>query len=171
MTKISEEAINNLAAKNFFEDLTSKYCRGLDRIDEGLLRSVFWQEAEVDIGIFSGSIVDFMPFIIETLNSSIRGSHSVSNFLFEIDNNFAVGEIYVHGVSSFFNEENVEIDGHVGGRYLTQYEKREEEWRMIKLTFIMDWNMNIESSALWNQGFYIGVRGEGDLSYSSLKSR
>ncbi|MEE2668224.1 MAG: hypothetical protein VYD95_05130, partial [Pseudomonadota bacterium] len=60
---------------------------------------------------------------------------------------------------------------HVGGRYLTQYEKREEEWRMIKLTFIMDWNMNIESNALWNQGFSIGVRGEGDLSYSSLKSR
>ena len=171
MTKVSEEVINNLVAKKIFEDLTSKYCRGLDRIDEGLLKGVFWKEAEVDIGIFSGSIEDFMPFIIETLNSSIRGSHSVSNFLFEIDNNFAVGEIYVHGVSSFFNEENIEIDGHVGGRYLTQYEKREEEWRMTKLTYIMDWNMNIESSALWNQGFRIGVRGEGDLSHSSLKSR
>lgn len=171
MTKVSEEAINNLVAKNFFEDLTSKYCRGLDRIDEGLLRDVFWKEAEVDIGIFSGSIEDFIPFIIETLNSSIRGSHSVSNFLFEIDNNFASGEIYVHGISSFHNEDNIEIDGHVGGRYLTQYEKREEEWRMIKLTFIMDWNMNIESSALWNQGFSIGVRGDGDLSYSSLKYR
>ena len=42
---------------------------------------------------------------------------------------------------------------------------------MIKLTFIMDWNMNIESSALWNQGFPIGVRGDSDLSYSSLKYR
>ena len=157
--------------KKIFEDLTSKYCRGLDRIDEGLLRDVFWKEAEVDIGIFSGSIEDFIPFIIETLNSSIRGSHSVSNFLFEIDNNFASGEIYVHGISSFLNEENIEIDGHVGGRYLTQYEKREEEWRMIKLMFIMDWNMNIESSALWNQGFPIGVRGDDDLSYSSLKYR
>lgn len=171
MTKVSEEAINNLVAKNFFEDLTSKYCRGLDRIDEGLLKGVFWKDAEVDIGIFSGSIEDFMPFIIETLNSSIRGSHSVSNFLFEIDNNFASGEIYVHGISSFHNEDNIEIDGHVGGRYLTQYEKREEEWRMIKLMFIMDWNMNIESSALWNQGFPIGVRGDSDLSYSSLKYR
>ena len=42
MTKVSEEVINNLVAKKIFEDLTSKYCRGLDRIDESLLKGVFW---------------------------------------------------------------------------------------------------------------------------------
>jgi hypothetical protein len=78
----------------------------------------------------------------------------------ESDGEHGRGEIYVVGYPRA-SEDGKIIDRAVGGRYLDRYERRQGEWRIIDRMYVLDWNRNTDSTAIWDEGMYALLRARG----------
>ncbi len=169
------EEIEEFIAKQDLHELTARYCRGIDRADEEILMSVWHEDATVDYGFMKGSAQEFSRMMTAMNDEIIRTIHCVSNELFEVDGDAAVGETYLFSISTRLLDGQ-EIDTLVGGRYLDRFEKRNSEWRLSHRTFIMDWNMNQPSTGEWEEGRFgaltsHGKRDRTDFVYSLFKKK
>ncbi|MEL7130563.1 MAG: nuclear transport factor 2 family protein, partial [Pseudomonadota bacterium] len=68
-----------------------------------------------------------------------------------------------------FDVEGAPQEKVVGGRYLDVIEKRGDEWKISSRVYVMDWNRNTPSAAIWEGGLYDqlkyrGLRFPDDLS-------
>ena len=46
------------------------------------------------------------------------------------------------------------MDMIAGGRYLDTFGRRNDEWRIVKRIFVMDWNQNVAAGARWDEGLH-----------------
>ncbi len=108
-----------------------RYCRGVDRLDEALLKSAYWPEATDDHGAFKGNAMEFAEHCMTAHLKWRSTSHCIFNHSIELDpdGRHARGEIY--NVTYLFKaDEDILDTWH--GRYLDRYEKRGDEWRIIE---------------------------------------
>ena len=161
--------LESLQAKQDLHELVARYCTGVDRRDRALLETLWWPEATMDFGLFAGPAVQFCELICADNPAVEISFHFTSNELFEIDGDQAIGRHYVIGASSLL------VDGEatqqqVGGRYLDPYARRDGQWKFTKRLFVLDWNANQPSSAIWDKGIgAVVARGRSDradVSYS-----
>ncbi|MCO6056879.1 nuclear transport factor 2 family protein [Pseudomonas sp. MOB-449] len=157
-----------LQAKQDLHELVATYCTGVDRRDRALLESLWWPEATMDFGLFTGPAQAFCELITADNPALEITYHFTSNELFEIDGDRATGRAYVIGMSALLNEG--EASQHmVGGRYLDRYEQRGGVWKFSQRLFALDWNTNAASTAIWHQGIGAaatrGRFGRDDIHY------
>lgn len=161
--------LESLQAKQDLHELVARYCTGVDRRDRALLETLWWPEATMDFGLFAGPAAQFCELICADNPAVEISFHFTSNELFEIDGDQAIGRHYVIGASSLL------VDGEatqqqVGGRYLDTYARRDGQWKFTKRLFVLDWNANQPSSAIWDKGIgAVVARGRSDradVSYS-----
>ena len=161
--------LESLQAKQDLHELVARYCTGVDRRDRALLETLWWPEATMDFGLFAGPAVQFCELICADNPAVEISFHFTSNELFEIDGDQAIGRHYVIGASSLL------VDGEatqqqMGGRYLDTYARRDGQWKFTKRLFVLDWNANQPSSAIWDKGIgAVVARGRSDradVSYS-----
>ena len=74
-----------LLAKQDIYELSCKYMRGLDRLDEALLVSVFFDDAWCDYGFTSGSPAQFAHYCITALQSHAANQHMIGNVLIDVE--------------------------------------------------------------------------------------
>lgn len=158
------------------EKLLATYCRGIDRCDQELLKTVYWPDAIEEHGLFDGKAWDFADFIVPMLKGMKVTMHSISNTLIELDGERAAAETYVVAYHLVDEADGSQTDLIVGGRYLDRFERRNGEWRIAKRTFVLDWNQNQKATAIWDSGLYaaLKVRGRNDKrdpSYGLFASR
>lgn len=154
---IEARDIDEILSRQRLQDLNAAYCRGVDRTDEALLRSIFHEDATVDAGVFNGNAMEFARVITEGLRqNSLRTFHSVSNQWFEIDGDSAVGETYVIGLNTTV-ESGSQQDSVSGGRYLDRFERRDGVWKFVQRTYVMDWNINQPSTAVMDEGMFAAM--------------
>ncbi len=108
-----------------------RYCRGVDRLDEALLKSAYWPEATDDHGAFKGNAMAFAEHCMTAHLKWRSTSHCIFNHTIELDDDgrHARGEIY--NVTYLFQADQDVLDTW-HGRYLDRYEKRGDEWRIIE---------------------------------------
>lgn len=142
-------------------DRLCRYARGIDRCDIDTLLDVFWPEATADFGQGPGSAADWARATVAALAGMLRTQHLLGNMIIDIDGDRAEAETYCRAWH--------EVDGpdgrivmEVGGRYLDILEKRGTAWRIATRRYVMDWNTNAPSTAVWDAGLYatLGRRGE-----------
>lgn len=110
-------------------DCAVRYCRGVDRLDVKLMQSAYWPEATDDHGVFVGNAMAFAELCMEAHLKWRSTSHCILNHAIELDDDtHARGEIY--NVTYLF-QKDAEVLDTWHGRYLDEYEKRDEEWRII----------------------------------------
>ncbi len=118
-------------------DLVMRYCRGIDRRDFNLVRSLYHDDAIDDHGdMFCGSpdeYVKWLPIVLEPLDCTI---HAISNSFFVIDGDVAEGEHYSTNFHRTRQAPRQEIIIH--GRYLDRYERREGEWKFARRQIVFD---------------------------------
>ncbi len=90
----------------------------------------------------------------------IRTIHCVSNELFDVRGDIALGESYLFSISTR-RIDGQEMDTLVGGRYLDRFEKRRGEWRLAHRTFVMDWNLNQPATGEWETGRFGALKTHG----------
>jgi hypothetical protein len=135
--------IQALLDKQAITEVQARYCRTLDWLDEAGLASVFWPDADIDYGFFVGSGEDFIPFVMQVEKSCERRWHNLTNLSIKLDGNDA--EVECYGIAQSTSSRNgIKTDQMFGGRYLDAFEKRDDEWRISKRKFILDWTQSFD---------------------------
>ena len=133
------DRIEALLDKQEIYELSCQYMRGLDRTDEKLLVSVFFEDAWCDYGFTEGPPTEFARFAIEALQDHAANQHLIGNVLIDLEGDEAFGEVYFHAYHKVKGETCFE-DVIIAGRYLDRYEKREGIWKFAYRSERVDWS-------------------------------
>ncbi|WP_380878519.1 hypothetical protein ACFB49_17250 [Sphingomonas sp. DBB INV C78] len=147
--------VEAVLARQQIADLTMAYCRGVDRADEALLKTLFHEDSTIVSGTFNGSGQLFATEICKIVRAVFDQTfHSIANQWVEVTGDGAVGETYVIAVATMTEEDNAKSEILTGGRYVDRFEKRDGAWRFAERTFVIDWSIKQPSSRMIGQGMY-----------------
>ena len=124
-------SLTELSDIESIRDLARRYSQGVDRLDEALLKSAYWEDAIDEHGDFKGNAHVFAEFCMTghlkwRSTNHCNFNHSVT---LGADGVTATGELY--NVAYLFRKDEPVLDAW-HGRYLDEYEKRGDEWRISK---------------------------------------
>lgn len=173
-------------------DVLTRYCRALDRADVELMKTVYWADGYDEHGVFNGNAEEFAEFIVEEIQNWFEVTqHAICNVHMELEGDVAYTEAYLlayHRVKgsterirdifgpTYLAQLGIDPgqagpqDFFYGGRYVDKLEKRDGEWRIRRRTVVMDWNQNLPTTSIWDEGMFKvldirGERGRGDPVY------
>ncbi|GGD80581.1 nuclear transport factor 2 family protein [Croceicoccus mobilis] len=173
MDKSREQFAEELADREAIRDCLYRYCRAIDRLDEDLLRSVYWPGAIDEHVGFEGTGEEFVEHVVAALGPLDQTMHNLGNILIDVDGADARGESYFHAFHRIPREDGSRWDLIVAGRYLDRFERRGGVWKIGHRVVILDWLREYPDSADWSQlpfGMQAvpGSRKPGDRSYELL---
>ncbi|HLY57115.1 MAG TPA: nuclear transport factor 2 family protein [Stellaceae bacterium] len=159
-----------LVDKEAIREVNARNSRAVDRMDEALLRSVYWPDAWDSASFFDGSVQDHVPWVMGFLKQLVSTSHSVCHQHIELEGDHAWSESYFICYACGPDETGEMREIINAGRYLDHYEKRDGEWRFKHRSRAYDWNMNHPYSSTWEKSPLVeimarGERGHGDPVY------
>jgi len=114
---------NEMVDRAAIQDCLCRYARAVDRLDEDLLRTVYWPEAIDNHLVFSGNVEEFIAWAFPKMRAMNQNFHMLGNTLSRLDGATAKVETYFYGIQC------AEIAGRVrdtvaAGRYLDRFERR-----------------------------------------------
>lgn len=130
--------------KSEISDLLYNIARGLDRIDETLLRAAFHPDATIDLGpgTFQGTAGDYVHWVIGVLNQIRESHHLFGNVRVALEGDTALVESYCHAHFRLDKPTGRE-DVFIGSRYLDRFERRPSGsagvWKIVHRKQIIDW--------------------------------
>ena len=133
-----DEALDRLLAEAACTRLLHAYGRAIDWQDRAGLEKLFWPDANIDLGFFTGDAAQAIDFLMANAARSERRFHATSNSVLRVEGDVALADscCITHAVGS---------DGAGGtscqlflGRYLDRFEKRGGEWRFAERLFVMN---------------------------------
>jgi len=153
--------------------LTS-YSRGSDRIDRVLMSDAYWPGATDNHGgMYNGTAAGLIDHAVPLLQQLKHSTHFLGNMLIDVEGDFAKSETYVLVYYSLDTEEGGS-NFVVGGRYLDNLEKHDDEWRIARRHLVIDWSRNFAEPSDKVSAFvgYVmeGGRKPADPSYSLFDS-
>ena len=160
LTDLNPALLQQLAARLSITNLLTRYSRGIDRCDLETLKSVFWEDATADYGSAPENAWSWAAATLAALSKMNRTMHTIGNMLVECEESVGTGETYCTAYHEFNTSDGVQ-EMIVGGRYLDRFECRNGEWRIARRLYIMDWNRNGPSTAIWDEGIYAGLTRRG----------
>ncbi len=186
---MSDNRLRELLAKQAIVEVTIRYARAIDRLDETLLRSVFHphsthnhfyqgpssspdrEPSDADPG-------DFVRFAFGLLTTYVRTHHQLGNTLVEFDSDTqARVETYFTAFHRMRaqgdplaaeNAFETEMDYFVAGRYLDRFEYLDGAWKISHRTGMTDWIRLEAPSSPGTAGIdpdTIGKRAPDDMVY------
>jgi hypothetical protein len=164
------QQVQILLDKQRIYELLVRYCRGVDRCDVDLIRSVYHDDAFDDHGYWKGAGRDFAPFIANRLrHANSATTHSITNVLIEVNGDVARSEASVMATLVRRNSDPTEVDV-VGARYLDNLSRRSGDWRIDRRLVVLDWRKTEiwaeTAPAVPTEDFARGDRAPDDPSYS-----
>ncbi len=118
-------------------DLVMRYCRGCDRRDFALVRSLYHDDAIDDHGsMFKGDPDAFVAWLPTAMAPWELTIHSISNSLFAVDGDYAEGEHHARAYHRTHPPERKEYIVH--GRYLDKYARRNGVWKFLHRSLVFD---------------------------------
>lgn len=155
--------IDAVVSRQQIAELTRACCRGIDRADEVLLKSVFHEDSVVVSGVFNGSGPDYAEQICRILRSVFDQTfHSIANQSIEVTGDSAIGETYVIAVSTMTDIEQGKSEMLNGGRYLDRFERRDGVWKIAERTFVSDWS-RVDRSSSTSDGSHAALELRGAM--------
>ena len=161
------DQLDEVPSRLAIQELSSRYMRGLDRLDKDLLGSVFHTDASTDYGFFKGPASEFVDYAYRALRDHASNHHMIGQILvgFE-DENIAYGEV------CFQAYHRVDIEGEdrelfVSGRYSDRYERRKSVWKIAHRAEVNDWTRNIAPADQYFRDSPQQLRGARGDDYSA----
>lgn len=118
-------------------DCGHRFCRGINRMDEAVLRSAFHPDALDDHGIYKGGIDGFVAWIRSLYGALTATQHFVTNQTVELDGDVAHAEQYWFVANVAAGRPGVILRG---GRYIDRYERREARWAIARRACLIEWS-------------------------------
>ena len=167
------EKLQILLDKQEIYELACRYCRGLDRLDHALLRSVYHDDATDHRGFFTGGPDAFCELAISLLAEHKSNQHLLGNTLIEVEGDIAFGEIYFQAFHRIV-ENGLEKDLIIAGRYVDRYERRGGAWKIAHRTELNDWCQTAPATDDWIRATpeaLTGARKPDDFVYDRVRLR
>jgi hypothetical protein len=165
-TGIEPEQLHALVARDAIQRVICDYIRGQDRLDPGIQRRAFHDDAYVDCGVFAGSPDDYVAFAQAALARYEASHHLIGQIDIEVDGPRASGEVYFLAWHRSGRGADA-MDVFIAGRYIDAYEDRGSGWRIAARREIMDWGRKVPASDEFfrtNLQFHFGRRDGSDFS-------
>jgi hypothetical protein len=142
----------------------ARYARGVDRLDDDLLRSAFHEDATDCHGPFTATREELIGHIRPMTGHREATQHFLGQQHIELDGGAAHVETYFFVVSKLHESDQTEI---LGGRYVDRFERREGDWRIAVRVLLLDWQLSGDAPAMAERlaGFNRGSRDREDASY------
>jgi hypothetical protein len=159
--------------KSEIAEVLAKFARGIDRLDENLLRSVLHHDATLDFGpgVFQGTGGDYVHWVLGVFQSVRSSHHMIGNVRVELEGDAALVESYFHThirIEKPIGREDVFL----GGRDLDRFERRPSGpagvWKIVHRKEILDWVRTESASDIFyhqNPDALWSVRTRTDASY------
>lgn len=160
--------IEAMLDKQDIRECLTRFSRGMDRLDEGIYKSAFWEDGEMAAGPFVGSPAECWDWASAMHRDwQIATHHDLLNTTIEIDGDVAHAETYYLFVARN-TDESVWL---AGGRYVDRLERRGGEWRIALRTNAIEWSVAppamplpfADVPDLWGNG--PASRDKDDVSY------
>ena len=165
-----------LLAEREIEQVVRRYCRGIDRLDEDLIRSVYHEDAFDDHGVYQGDGRGFAAFIVPLLRDAYRSTtHAVHNCLIDVhgtgDGDAADAESYCiayHDRTDPAGDRSLDV---FACRYVDRFERRSGRWAIVRRVVVHDWNAVLPVAGDFGEmvaTFTGGRRDRNDESYKGM---
>ena len=173
MVRTVSQIRDELADREAIKDCLYRYSRGMDRCDEDMLRSAYWEDAIDEHMTFKGTREELIAWSMPIVKGMHQAFHMIGNVFIRIHGNKADVESYFYGFHRIPHPDGVARDTVGSGRYLDKFEKRNDEWRIAERIVMTDWFRDYPDSADWEVGPFgmkvpCGARRPEDPSYSFL---
>ena len=115
------------------QDLRARYSRALDWLDDAMLDTVFYDDAEIDYGFFQGSGREFKPVLMQIERSVGRRWHFTAQSKIEIDGDIAEVASYNLSMAAepVHSDPPADFDQFFG-YYLDRLARRNGCWGIIR---------------------------------------
>jgi len=157
--------LQRLVDESDLRALSATYMRGLDRLEEALVRSVFADDATTHYGAFTGGPDEMAAIAMKALSNYRTTQHQLGQINLRVDGDAATGEVYFQ---AFHQHATDGFDRFISGRYIDRYARREGRWLMTHRTEAVDWT---RTEPIADEYFTLrphtvrGTRDRSDLSY------
>jgi hypothetical protein len=142
-TKTREQRIDEMLDREEILECVYRYTRGVDRVDEELIRSAYHSDAKDFHGSVNGTVDDFLDWWLPQQSTREVSQHYVSNVTIDLDGDAAHVESYFIYVHKAFGESPMNVSG---GRYADRYERRDIGWRIATRVVLSEWAMDADGS-------------------------
>jgi hypothetical protein len=161
-----DRALHELLDRQEIRDVLLRYCRGVDRRDEEILRSVYHADAVHEYGSFKLNAWEFARIIVDQIGQFSMTSHFLTNELIELEGDVAHVESYVQAVHRS-EREGKKIESILALRYADRFEQREGVWKIAHRVAIHDWSREQAVEGEWpdTSTMVQGRRDRTDLTY------
>lgn len=162
-----------MADREAIRECLYRYARGVDRLDADMVRSAYWPDCIDEHMNFTGNAEEFIAWAFPIMGSMDQTLHMIGNVLMTIRGARADAEAYFYGIHRITLPDGGKSDVIGAGRYLDTFEKRGDEWRVLRRRVVTDWFRQYPDSADWSQGMLgipvdPGKRFPDDDSYSQI---
>jgi SnoaL-like domain len=140
---INNDDLEDLLARQQIMDCMNRYTRGVDRVDEELIRSAYHDDAIDFHGDVNGSVDDFLAWWLPFQPEREVSQHYVSNISIDRDGDLAHMESYWTFYHKRLGDPTMTV---TGGRYVDRYERREIGWRIAVRVVIIEWSMTADGT-------------------------
>jgi hypothetical protein len=147
--------------------VTARYCRGIDRMDEALVRSCYHPGATDEHGSFSGDVDGYVAWVWGLLERYRSTMHLIANQLVELDRaDSARVETYgiaVHRGTTDEPSRNLTT----GFRFVDRFDRIDGRWAVTRRVAVTEWSQVVDPSAWWElpATLRVGRRDRDDPAY------
>src|SRR5688572_24389255 len=149
--------LRDLLEKQAIYENMVKYTRALDRNHVEMVKDAYWPDATDDHGMSTGSAHAFADAVDDMRNNNVVSlvSHLIGNTQIELEGTRAKAEFAFMSVAIYVDPDGTGEDRDVinVGRYRDLYEKRGDEWKILRRTVIWEWNRDEARAENWSRVF------------------
>jgi hypothetical protein len=148
---MTDQSLTALLDRDAIRDCIVRVARGEDRRDAALLRAVCWSDFTCDHGMATGTLEEFVAWVVPGSPAIPLTLHTLGQILIELRGDAAAAETHVTAYHRMVADDGAG-DVVIGGRYLDRVEKREGRWRIAHRTMLYDWYQELGPSVDWARG-------------------
>jgi hypothetical protein len=166
-----------LLAERDIKNVVLRYCRGVDRMDQAMVRSCYHPDAVDHHGEFAGGVDEALRWVWDVLATYTSTVHLVANMLVELDpDEFGWARCESYGMALHFDGGEGGRRGQaIGFRWIDDLEQRTSaegmaEWRFARRVATTEWIQRYgpdEFSAI-PERFLVGRRDRDDPVYQRV---
>jgi hypothetical protein len=143
--------IDDLLADRDIRQVLARYCRGIDRLDLGLARSCYHDDAVDEHGSFTGDPDEYVAWVGKLLVRYAMTMHVLANTSIERTGDVALVESY--GLSFHRSgpdrADDAKLNLMTGFRFVDRFERRAGEWKIAHRIAVTEWSRVDDTAGRW----------------------